>query len=50
MNKTGGLPKELEILIAAKVMLDYNVDRSNSLVNSAIGYITEIVWPCFRRA
>ncbi|GFQ66628.1 ATP-dependent DNA helicase [Trichonephila clavata] len=31
-------------------MLCYNVDVSKGLVNGAIGHITEIIWPCFRRA
>ncbi|GFQ95677.1 ATP-dependent DNA helicase [Trichonephila clavata] len=31
-------------------MLRYNVDVSKGLVNGAIGHITEIIWPCFRRA
>ncbi|GFQ85517.1 ATP-dependent DNA helicase PIF1 [Trichonephila clavata] len=50
INKTGGLPKKLEIFVGAKVMLRYNVDASKGLVNGAIGHITEIIWPCFRRA
>lgn len=49
INKTGGLPQELEIFVGAEVMLHANVDVSKVLVNSAIGYITEIVWPHFRR-
>lgn len=31
-------------------MLRYNVDVSKGLVNGANGHITEIIWPCFRRA
>ncbi|GFR28760.1 ATP-dependent DNA helicase [Trichonephila clavata] len=49
INKTGGLPKKLEIFVGAKVMLRYNVDVSKDLVNGAIGHITEIIWPCFRK-
>lgn len=50
MNKTGGLPKELKIFVGAKVMLRSNVDVSKGLVNGAIGFIEEIIWPHFRRA
>jgi hypothetical protein len=50
INKTGGLPKQLEIFVGAKVMLRSNVDVAKCLVNGAIGHIIEIVWPCFRRA
>ncbi|KAH9638034.1 hypothetical protein HF086_014895 [Spodoptera exigua] len=49
INKTGGLPSELEIFVGAKVMLRSNIDVSKGLVNGAIGYINEIVWPQFRR-
>ena len=44
INKTGGLPKELEIFIGAKVMLRSNVDVSKGLVNGAMGTITDIIW------
>lgn len=50
INKTGGLPKELEIFVGAKVMLRSNVDVAKGLVNGAIGHITEIIWPYYRRA
>ncbi|GFY15141.1 ATP-dependent DNA helicase PIF1 [Trichonephila clavipes] len=50
INKTGGLPKKLEIFVVAKVMLRYNVDASKGLVNGAIRHITGIIWSCFRRA
>ncbi|CAH2098313.1 unnamed protein product [Euphydryas editha] len=40
INKTGGLPKEIEIFIVAKVMLLYDVDVSKVVVNGAIGHIT----------
>ncbi|PRD28257.1 UNVERIFIED_CONTAM: hypothetical protein NCL1_32971 [Trichonephila clavipes] len=50
INKTGGLPKELEIFVGAKVMLRYNVDVAERLVNGAIAHITEIIWPYYRRA
>lgn len=50
VNKTGGLPKELEIFVGAKVMLRSNVDVAKGLVNGAIGHITEIIWPYYRRA
>ncbi|KAH9628744.1 hypothetical protein HF086_003698 [Spodoptera exigua] len=49
INETGGLPSELEIFVGAKVMLRSNIDVSKGLVNGAIGYINEIVWPQFRR-
>lgn len=49
INKTGGLPKELEIFIGAKVMLRSNINVEKGLVNGAIGNITEIIWPYFRR-
>ena len=50
VNKTGGLPKELSIFVGARVMLRYNLDTSKGLVNGAMGNITEIIWPHFRRA
>ena len=49
INKTGGLPQKLEIFIGAKVMLRTNIDISKGLVNGAIGKISEIIWPHFRR-
>src|SRR5271154_5268824 len=49
INKTGGLPKELEIFVGAKIMLRSNIDVRNGLVNGAIGCITEIIWPNFRK-
>lgn len=49
INKTGGLPKELEIFVGAKVMLRSNIDVAKGLVNGAIGTITRIIWPYFRR-
>lgn len=50
INKTAGLPRELEVFVGAKVMLRSNIDISKGLVNGAIGHITEIIWPHFRRA
>lgn len=50
INKTGGLPKQLTLFQTAKVMLRYNVDTSKGLVNGAIGHVTQIIWPLFRRA
>ncbi|GBN54938.1 hypothetical protein AVEN_123891-1 [Araneus ventricosus] len=50
INKTGGLPAELEIFVGAEVMLRSNIDVKKGLVNGAIGFITEIHWPNFRRA
>lgn len=50
VNKTGGLPAELKIFTGAKVMLRSNVDVSKGLVNGAIGFIEEIIWPNYRRA
>lgn len=49
INKTGGLPSVLEIFVGAKVMLRSNIDVTKGLVNDAIGHITEIFWPQFRR-
>ncbi|KAJ8869505.1 hypothetical protein PR048_028496 [Dryococelus australis] len=49
INKTGGMPQTLEIFVGVKIMLRFNVDVGKGLVNGAIGYITEIIWPCFRR-
>jgi len=49
INKTGGMPKELEIFIGAKVMLRSNIDLEKGLVNGSMGNITEVVWPHFRR-
>ncbi|KAJ8869058.1 hypothetical protein PR048_030619 [Dryococelus australis] len=50
INKTGGMPQKQEITVGAKVMLRSNIDVGKGLVNGAIGHITEIIWPCFRRA
>ncbi|GBN09191.1 hypothetical protein AVEN_184277-1 [Araneus ventricosus] len=50
INKTGGLPAELEIFVGAKVMLRSNIDVKKGLVNGAIRFITKIHWPNFRRA
>lgn len=50
INKRGGLPKELEIFVGAKIMLRSNIDVLKGLVNGAIGFITEVIWPNFRRA
>lgn len=49
INKTGGLPKVLKIFVGAKVMLRSNIDVSKGLVNGNMGFITEIIWPNFRR-
>ncbi|CAG9761349.1 unnamed protein product [Ceutorhynchus assimilis] len=49
VNKTGGLPKELQIFVGAKIMLRSNIDITKGLVNGAIGFVTEIIWPHFRR-
>lgn len=49
INKTGGLQKELEIFEGARVMLRSNINVELGLVNGAMGNITEIVWPLFRR-
>lgn len=49
INNTGGLSKELEIFVGANVMLRSNIDVSRGLVNGAIGFVTEIIWPHFRR-
>lgn len=49
INKTGGLQKELEIFNGARVMLRSNINIEQGLVNGAMGTITEIVWPLFRR-
>jgi ATP-dependent exoDNAse (exonuclease V) alpha subunit len=48
INKTGGLPKRLEIFEGAKVMLRSNINVERGLVNGAIGNITEINWPLWR--
>jgi len=48
-DKTGGLPKEIEIFVEAKVMLRTNFNRTQGLVNGAIGNTTEINWPNFAR-
>lgn len=49
VNKTGGMPKYLEIFVGAKVMLRSNINVEKGLVNGAMGEITEIIWPHFRR-
>lgn len=49
INKTGGLPEDLEIFIRAKVMLRYNIEVTKGLVNGAIGNITAIIWIYFHR-
>ncbi|XP_008180260.1 ATP-dependent DNA helicase PIF1-like [Acyrthosiphon pisum] len=48
-DKTGDLPKEIEIFVGAKVMLRTNLNVYQGLVNGAIGNITEINWPNFAR-
>lgn len=49
VNKTAGLPKSITLFVGAKVMLKSNVDVSKKLVNGAIGLVTKIIWPNFRR-
>ncbi|GBP37441.1 hypothetical protein EVAR_16346_1 [Eumeta japonica] len=49
MKKTGELPIMLEIFVGAKVVLRYNIDVSEGLVNGIVGHITKIIWPCFQR-
>ncbi|GBN45020.1 hypothetical protein AVEN_56216-1 [Araneus ventricosus] len=49
INKTEGLQNKLEIFNGAKVMLRSNINIEQGLVNGAMGTITEIVWPLFRR-
>ncbi len=49
INKTGGFPASSQIFVGAKVMLRKNIDTMKGLVNGAIGTITEIVWPLYRR-
>lgn len=49
INKTGGLQEDLEIFTGARVMLRSNINIEQGLVNGAMGTITEIVWPLFRR-
>ncbi|KAJ8869679.1 hypothetical protein PR048_028672 [Dryococelus australis] len=44
------MPQKLEIFVGAKVMLRSYTDVGKGLVNGAIGHITEIIWPFFRRA
>ena len=36
VNKTGGLPKELEIFVGAKTVLQSNKDVAKGLVNSSL--------------
>ncbi|GFY69346.1 transformer-2 protein homolog alpha [Trichonephila inaurata madagascariensis] len=48
INKTGGLPAELQIFVRAKVMTITDVKKG--LVNGAIGFMIEIHWSNFRRA
>ncbi|CAG9799443.1 unnamed protein product [Chironomus riparius] len=49
IDNTAGLPKELEIFVGAKVMLRINMDVQKGLVNGAMGFISEIIWPLFHR-
>jgi ATP-dependent exoDNAse (exonuclease V) alpha subunit len=49
INKTGGMPKQLEIFVGAKVMLRSNINLQKGLVNGSMGNIVEVVWPHFRR-
>ncbi|GFU00593.1 ATP-dependent DNA helicase PIF1 [Nephila pilipes] len=49
INKTGGIPHELEIFVGARVMLRYNVLVEGGLVNGVMGVITQIFWPNYRR-
>jgi len=50
INKTGGLPAELEIFVGAKVMIRANIDVKKGLVNGTIGVIKKINWNHFRMA
>ncbi|KAA0189382.1 hypothetical protein HAZT_HAZT004833 [Hyalella azteca] len=49
INKTGALPKSLQIFVGAKVMLRSNINVERGLVNGSIGNITEIHWPYYRQ-
>lgn len=49
INRTAGIPDSITIFVGAKVMLKTNLDIAKKLVNGAIGNITEIMWPHFRR-
>lgn len=49
INKTGGMPQELEIFVGARIMLRSNIDLEKGLVNGSMGDIIEVVWPHFRR-
>ncbi|GFT88064.1 ATP-dependent DNA helicase PIF1 [Nephila pilipes] len=49
INKTGGIPHELEIFVGVRVMLRYNVLVEGGLVNGVMGVITQIFWPNYRR-
>lgn len=50
INKTGGLPKTLTLFVGAKIMLHYNVATERGLVNGAMGNVTALHWPLYRRA
>jgi hypothetical protein len=49
IKKTGGMPKQLEIFVCAKVIFCSIIDLQKVLVNGSLGNIVEVVWPHFRR-
>lgn len=45
INKTGALPKELEIFEREKIILKSSIDVPKGLVTDIIGFLTENIWP-----
>lgn len=47
--KPEDLPDSLELSEGAKLMLRSNIHITKGLVNGAIRFVTNIIWPTFRR-
>ena len=42
MKKTGGLPSYLKVCDGATIMLTYNMDQYDKLINGSIGTVIDI--------
>jgi ATP-dependent exoDNAse (exonuclease V) alpha subunit len=48
-NLTAGVPNTVQLAVGAKVMLRYNVNVSEGLVNGSLGVVKLIKWRHFRK-